>query len=109
MAQTKPPTPGEFIFGIASEHDVEGVRKALVEAPSLLHARDPMLGTTVLHAVAHRGYTDIVVMLLEAGADVHAREIASDTTPLHWAAEGGHVEIARVLVERGADVEARDE
>jgi ankyrin repeat protein len=101
--------PGEFIFGVACERDLEGVKRALAEDPALIFGRDDGLGTTALHAVADRGFEEIADVLLEAGADVHARERVSQTTPLHWAAQGGRLTIAKKLVARGADLEAREE
>jgi ankyrin repeat protein len=102
-----PLSAGEFIERIV-ENDLEGVRRALAQSPSLVTSRDRLIGSTPLHFAAHRGFTQIVRALLEGGADVHALEAASETSALHWAAEGGHTAIARMLVARGARLEPRD-
>lgn len=101
-------SPDEFIEMVTS-NEIEAVRAALVESPSLVGARAWTIGTTALHCASHRGFKEIVELLLQAGGDIHAREEASNTTPLHWAAEGGHPEIARMLVESGADLEPIDD
>jgi ankyrin repeat protein len=102
-----PLSAGEFIERVI-DNDVEAVRRALAESPSLVAARDRLIGSTPLHFAAHRGFTQIVRTLLDAGADVHALETASASAPLHWAAEGGHPAIARMLITRGAALERLD-
>ncbi|HWM87636.1 MAG TPA: ankyrin repeat domain-containing protein, partial [Kofleriaceae bacterium] len=102
-----PLSAGEFIERVI-ENDVEAVRRALAESPSLVAARDRLIGSTPLHFAAHRGFIPIVRALLDAGADVHALESASESAPLHWAAEGGHPAIARLIISRGASLEALD-
>ncbi len=102
-----PLSAGEFIERVI-DNDVEGVRRALAESPSLVAARDRLIGSTPLHFGAHRGFTQIVRTLLDAGADVQALETASASAPLHWAAEGGHPAIARMLTARGASLEPLD-
>jgi len=102
-----PLSAGEFIERVI-DNDVDGVRRALAESPSLVVARDRLIGSTPLHFAAHRGFNQMVRTLLDAGADVHALEAASESAALHWAAEGGHPAIARLLLARGAALETLD-
>jgi len=102
-----PLSSGEF-FERVVDNDLEVVRRGLAESPSLVAARDRLLGSTPLHYAAHRGYGPIVRVLLDAGADVHALEEVSGTIPLHWAAEAGHTSVARMLLARGSDLDAID-
>jgi ankyrin repeat protein len=91
-------------------NEVDEVRQALAQDPSLARRPDEELGSTPLHFAAHRGLAEIAALLVDAGADVNAAERVSDATPLHWAAEGGHPGIVRMLLARGgrASLEARD-
>jgi ankyrin repeat protein len=102
-----PLSAGEFIERVI-DNDLDAVRQAMSESPSLVAARDRLIGSTALHFAAHRGFTQMVRSLLDAGADVHALETASESAPLHWAAEGGHPAIARMLISRGAALESLD-
>lgn len=98
----------EELFERINERDEAGVCAAIAATPTLVRARDPVLGSTPLIFAAHRGLAKIVEVLLAAGADVSAEERASGSRALHWAAEGGHVEIVRALVKKGATLEVRD-
>jgi ankyrin repeat protein len=66
-----PLSAGEFIERVI-DNDLDAVRQAVSESPSLVAARDRLIGSTALHFAAHRGFTQMVRTLLDAGADVQA-------------------------------------
>ncbi len=106
--ETKLSVNANEFLDLVTSNQLTAVRAALALDASLAHAHAWAIGTTALHAAAHRGLRDMVELLLSNGADVHAREAASDTTPLHWAAEGGHLDVARTLVRHGALLHPED-
>jgi ankyrin repeat protein len=85
--------------------DVDAVRQALSESPSLVSVRDGD-ASTPLHWAAWKGHPEIAEILLDSGADIaaHNQNGHWGTTPLHAAAHGNRPAVVKLLIERGADV-----
>lgn len=60
--------------------------------------------STLLGAVAKRGYVEVLRVLLDAGADPNYSSKETEITALMQAARAGHAETVRFLLERGATV-----
>ena len=60
-------------------------------------------GFSALHAAAHGGHCDVVLILLELDVDVNDQNNRASITPLHAAAERNFVLIAEKLLDNGAD------
>ncbi|MCY0991993.1 ankyrin repeat domain-containing protein [Nannocystis sp. ILAH1] len=109
MTASHEESPGTALFEAIQRGELDAAVAQVQADPTLIHARDPALGSTPLIFAAHRGQLPVVAALLQAGADVHAREAASDTTALHWAAEMGIAAVAELLLAHGAALEHRDQ
>ncbi|MFY0533089.1 ankyrin repeat domain-containing protein [Nannocystis pusilla] len=109
MTASHEESPGTALFEAIQRGELDAAVAQVQADPTLIHARDPALGSTPLIFAAHRGQLPVVAALLQAGADVHAREAASDTTALHWAAEMGIPAVAELLLAHGAALEHRDQ
>lgn len=66
-----------------------------------LDAREPITGTTVLHAAVMMEHVAVVKVLLAHGSGIEMVD-NSGWTPLHWAALSGNCGVARALLAHGA-------
>lgn len=81
----------------ARSGDVAELKAHIREGVDVNEADD--YGSTMLHAAAEQGHTEVVRLLLSKGADVRPNERGS--TPLDRAASGGHADIVRLFFKQG--------
>ena len=67
----------------------------------ILQSKTAFWESTMMHAAAQSGHSNVVQFLLEEGAFVSIRN-GVHLTPLHLAAEGGHLAVVKLLHEAGA-------
>ncbi|KAL4438040.1 hypothetical protein ABPG77_004261 [Micractinium sp. CCAP 211/92] len=89
------------VLSLASEGDVEGLKKLLAGEGVDVNERDDE-GRSALHFASGYNELECMKVLLEAGADVNAVD-ANENTSLHYAAGYGNQEAAKLLLEKGAD------
>lgn len=98
------------IHGFAQSGDINAFQRLLLNNPSLLNERNPVMAQTPLHVSAGYNNIEIVKLLLDwRGAEkveLEAKNMYGET-PLHMAAKNGCNETARLLLARGAVVEAK--
>ena len=94
------------IIFAARTGDAGKVESIILEAPSLINARDND-GATPLHHAAERGFTNVAQLLLAVDADVNAQK-RDGVTPLHVASALGRKAIVALLLANRADVTAKD-
>ena len=88
------------IFASASAGDVQTVKNAISEDPSIVNATE-WDHATLLHDAVQQNHQALVKVLLDEGANVNA--LTDDRlTPLHMAAQNGNIPIARLLLEHQA-------
>lgn len=87
----------------AAERGDEGlIRELLSRNKAMITARDQR-GWTPLHAAAHKGKTESVLMLVQNGAPVDVED-SSERSALMIAADEGHRETVQQLLRLGANV-----
>ena len=74
---------------------------------SLVDARVPASGKSLLAWAAERGYASVVALLIKLGASTSGED-AFGRTALHLCAKQGQARCVRLLLEAGADARARD-
>ncbi|GAA5991161.1 hypothetical protein JCM10908_006566 [Rhodotorula pacifica] len=67
-----------------------------------------VLGDTVLHIAAAKGYTDMAELYLSRYPFVVEWVNSRGMSPLHVAAKEGHLEVAQIFLDAGADIDAPD-
>ncbi|MHC5113869.1 MAG: glutaminase A [Planctomycetota bacterium] len=90
----------------ASEGDLAGVRRLLVQGADLDHADYD--GRTALHLAAAEGRADVVAFLVEQGVNPAPVDRWAGT-PIDDARRGGHERVLRVLEDAVAPAQRRDE
>ena len=114
------------VFAHCALGNVDAVRQAIEDDPSLLTARTctprftPVEApggqryaynvgaqATPLHVASRCAQIDVIDALVEIGADVNARGWHDDSTPLHVACWFDRTESVRSLISNGADVDPR--
>lgn len=86
--------------------NIEAVRAAVTEDPSVVHATGEG-GMTGLHFAADRGHAEIARMLLACGAKVNTQDDWGET-PLHAAIAAEQQELVTMLVEAGTDTSLKN-
>jgi len=95
------------IYQACGRGDEEAAMRLLDADPTLLNARDNVLGDSPLGWATRLGHTELVVTLLKRGADSNVQNFDGDT-PLMIAAYEGYLEVARTLLEHGARIDTRN-
>ena len=67
----------------------------------VLQSKSKYLGSTMLHAAAHRGHVEVVAFLLDNGAFISTVD-GVNLTAIQIAAENGHLEVVKTLYNAGA-------
>ncbi|KAL6549676.1 hypothetical protein OROHE_008407 [Orobanche hederae] len=98
------------IHGSAQSGDINAFQKLLLDNPSLLNERNPVMAQTPLHVSAGYNSIEIVKFLLDCRGpekvELEAKNMYGET-PLHMAAKNGCNEAAKCLLVHGALVEAK--
>jgi len=83
--------------------DIHEVSKYLNLDPTSLNSQDPYISYTPLHWAAHRGQTDVMLLLLEKGAWADFRIPYVVGTPMTVAQKAGHEDAITILHDAGAE------
>lgn len=94
------------IYGSALEGNKPKVKRYLEEGQDINDTYTPN-GWTPLHAAAHAGHDEMVLLLVGEGAYVDAVDVDGNT-PLHLAAAAGHDGTVRALLTCRADPTIRN-
>lgn len=100
----------DTIHGFAQSGDLNSLHKLLIDNPSLLNDRNPVMGHTPLHVSAGYNKVEIMKLLLNwqgpEKVNLEAKNMYGET-PLHMAAKNGCNEAAKLLLSLGASIEAK--
>lgn len=80
---------------------------ALLQAGADVHAVDPGMKATALHAAAYAGRTEAVKLLIQYNIDINKQGPYNGYTALHDAIWQGHEEIAKLLINAGANLQLK--
>lgn len=104
------PVKVETIHDLARAGDLAGVQRKLLENPSLLNDKNPVMCQTPLHVAAGYNNTEIVKFLLNQQGtetvDLEAKNMYGET-PLHMAVKNSSCGSTNLLLEHGAHIEAK--
>ena len=81
--------------------------RLLLEAGADVHALDPGMKATALHAASYAGHADAAKLLIEGGVELNRQGPYNGYTALHDAVWQNNVDVARVLIDAGADTSIR--
>jgi ankyrin repeat protein len=81
--------------------------KLLLDAGADIHALDPGMKATALHAAAYAGHAEAAKLLIEAGVEINRKGPYNGYTALHDAVWQNNIDVARVIIDAGADITIR--
>lgn len=98
------------LYQAVENNNIEEVRRLLsegVDVDAKIESENKKHRWSPLHIAAHRGYTEIVMLLIASGANLDHKD-EDGYTPLHKTAWSGNTKEATILLDSGANPNIKD-